>query len=134
MSLLKIIEFPSIIDERGSLVSIEETTSVPFNIKRVYYLFGTKESTTRGLHAHKVLKQVLLCVKGSCSVTLDDGKVRESLRLNSPNQGLLVGELTWREMSDFSKDCVLVVLASEFYDESDYIRDYDKFKRAANES
>lgn len=129
MSLIKLISLPSHGDERGSLISLESLASVPFEIKRVYYLFGTKRDVIRGFHAHKNLKQLAICVSGSCRFELDNGITRESVLLNSPDQGLLVEDMTWREMHDFSEDCVLLVLASELYDESDYIRDYNEFRR-----
>jgi dTDP-4-dehydrorhamnose 3,5-epimerase-like enzyme len=130
-SLIKWLEFPPLGDDRGSLVALEANETIPFDIKRVYYLFGTNQDVTRGLHAHLALKQVMLCVTGSCKVLLDDGVVRETIVLDSPTKGLLVEGLLWREMSQFSPDCVLLVIASEHYDESDYIRDYDQFRRVS---
>jgi len=130
-NLIKWLDFPPLGDNRGSLVALESNKTIPFDIKRVYYLFGTKQDVTRGLHAHLALKQVMLCVTGSCKVLLDDGVARETVTLDSPTKGLLVEGLLWREMSQFSPDCVLLVIASEHYDESDYIRDYDKFRRVA---
>ncbi|MDY3306090.1 MAG: FdtA/QdtA family cupin domain-containing protein [Psychrobacter sanguinis] len=127
MSLIKWIDFPALGDERGSLVALEAEKSVPFVIKRVYYIFGTKAGVSRGFHAHKKLQQVAICITGSCRMILDDGQQRSEVLLNSPNKGLVIGDLVWREMHDFSKDCVLLVLASEHYDESDYIRNYDDF-------
>ena len=129
--LIKWVEFPPLGDDRGSLVALEACKTVPFDIKRVYYLFATKKGVTRGLHAHLALKQVMLCVTGSCKILLDDGVVRESIVLDSPTKGLLVDSLVWREMSQFSPDCVLLVIASEHYDESDYIRNYEEFQRLA---
>ena len=129
--LIKWLEFPPLGDDRGSLVALEANVTIPFDIKRVYYLFGTKQDVTRGLHAHLALKQVMVCITGSCEILLDDGKNRESVWLDSPTKGLLVKGLVWREMSRFSSDCVLLVIASERYDESDYIRDYDAFKKIA---
>ena len=114
-------------DERGSLIAIEQGYNAPFEIKRVYYIFDTKEGVERGFHAHINLKQICIAVKGSCTFVLDDGKKREEIKLTNPNQGLFIEGLIWREMKNFTPDCVLVVLASEHYDESDYIRDYDKF-------
>ena len=119
-------------DERGLLVTLEGTKSVPFNIKRVYYIFGTKEGISRGFHAHLNLKQVAVCVKGSCQFVLDNGKQRQEVILDSPTKGLLIEDLTWREMFNFSPDCVLLVLASEYYDELDYIRNYDEFLEITN--
>lgn len=127
MSLLQFVNVPSLGDERGSLVAFETDRDVPFPINRVYYIFGTKEHVARGFHAHRKLKQVAVCVKGQCRMVLDDGQTREETLLNSPTKGLLIGDLVWREMHDFSHDCVLLVLASEHYDESDYIRDYEEF-------
>ena len=114
-------------DDRGSLVALEEGQNIPFEIKRVYYMFKTKEDVRRGLHAHRKLKQVAIAVRGSCRFVLDDGKERVEILLDNPAQGLLIESCMWREMYDFSEDCVLMVLADQLYDETDYIRDYDKF-------
>lgn len=127
MSLVKLIPFSSFGDCRGNLVALEENKNIPFHIKRVYYLFDTKNDVIRGLHAHKNLKQVAFAISGSCRFILDNGKEREEVILDSPKQGLLIESCIWREMHDFSDDCILVVLASEYYDESDYIRDYEEF-------
>jgi len=127
MSLIKVIDFKSLGDERGDLVSLEGNKEIPFDIKRVYYLFSTESQVSRGFHAHKDLQQVAICVKGSCTFILDDGNVREDVVLNSPLKGLYIDSMKWREMHDFSEDCVLMVLASSFYDEADYIRDYQEF-------
>ena len=129
MSLIKAIIFQPFGDERGSLVTLEGNKSVPFDIKRVYYIFGTKKGVSRGFHAHRNLKQVAVCVTGSCRFVLDNGKKREEVVLDKSTTGLLIEGLTWREMHDFSPDCVLMVLASEYYDQSDYIRDYEEFLR-----
>ena len=132
MSLTKIINFPTIGDERGSLVSMEGQDKIPFNIKRVYFIFDTEKNVSRGFHAHRDLQQVAVCVAGKCRMTLDDGKKREEVWLDSPNKGIYIDKYIWREMHDFSTDCVLLVLASEHYSESDYIRDYDQFLRIRN--
>lgn len=126
MSLIKLIDLPNLGDQRGGLVAIESNQSIPFEIKRLYYIFNTNHQP-RGFHAHINLKQIAVCVKGSCRFILDDGKNKEVIVLDSPTQGLYIESLTWREMHDFSEDCVLLVLASEHYDETDYIRDYDDF-------
>lgn len=123
----KLVDLKTLGDERGSLIAIEQGHNAPFEIKRVYYIFDTKEGVERGFHAHINLKQICIAVKGSCTFVLDDGHKREEIKLDNPNQGLFIEGLIWREMKDFSQDCVLVVLASEHYDESDYIRYYDKF-------
>ncbi|MCB5250053.1 MAG: FdtA/QdtA family cupin domain-containing protein [Candidatus Cloacimonetes bacterium] len=124
----KLIDFQILGDERGSLIAIEQGYDVPFDIKRVYYIFDTKDGVNRGFHAHINLKQICIAVKGSCIFVLDDGYKREEIKLANPNQGLLIEGLIWREMKDFSPNCILVVLASEHYSENDYIRDYNKFK------
>lgn len=124
---IKLIQLQKHGDERGSLIALEETTNIPFQIKRVYYIFQTKENVRRGFHAHKKLKQVAIAVKGSCRFLLDDGNERVEVLLDNPAQGLLIESVIWREMYDFSDDCVLMVLADDFYDESDYIRDYEIF-------
>ena len=132
MSLIKTVSFKPLGDERGSLVALEGNKSVPFDIKRVYCISGSKEGVSRGFHAHRNLKQVAVCVMGSCRFVLDNGKQREEVVLDKSTIGLLINDLTWREMYDFSPDCVLVVLANEHYDESDYIRDYQEFLKAVN--
>lgn len=129
---IKIIEFSIMGDERGSLIALEENCNVPFDVKRVYYIFDTKEGVRRGFHAHKNLKQLAVCISGSCTFLLDDGRVQKHIRLSSPTQGLLIEGLVWREMYDFSSDCVLMVLADAYYDENDYIRDYAMFMEAVN--
>ena len=127
MSLIKTISFKPLGDERGSLIALEGNKSVPFNIKRIYYIFGTKADVSRGFHAHRNLKQVAICVMGRCRFVLDDGKQREEIVLDNPSTGLLIEDLIWREMSEFSPDCVLVVLANKYYDANDYIRNYSDF-------
>ena len=127
---VKEIEFSQHGDERGQLIALEALSSnIPFEVKRVYYIFDTTPGTIRGNHAHKNLKQVLICVSGACTIVCEmpDGEVKE-LHLNWPNQGLLIEGLVWRQMKHFSKGAVLLVLASEHYDEADYIRDYGQFK------
>ena len=123
----QLLEFKTLGDNRGSLIAIEEGYNAPFEIKRVYYIFDTKKNVERGFHAHINLEQIAITVKGSCTFILDNGKKQEEIILDSPNQGLHIKGLIWREMKDFSEDCVLIVLANKHYDESDYIRDYDKF-------
>ena len=100
---------------------------IPFEIKRIYYIFGTPENVRRGFHAHKKLQQVLICVSGSCKIHLDNGNESAEVTLDSPDKGLYISSDIWREMYDFSKDAVLLCLASEHYDENDYIRNYNQF-------
>lgn len=114
-------------DKRGQLVALEAKQEIPFEIKRVYYIYDTLSDVRRGFHAHKELKQLLICVKGSCKILLDNGTEKEIVSLDKPYKGIFVQSNMWREMYDFSSDAVLLVLASELYDESDYIRDYDEF-------
>ena len=121
------IHFQKFSDARGALVALEQHRNIPFTIKRTYYIFDNLKDTRRGFHAHLELQQVAVCVKGSCSFLLDNGRSRCNVRLNSPTQGLYIGNAIWREMYDFSSDCVLLVLASELFEESDYIRSYDDF-------
>ena len=127
MSLIRTLNLNSIGDERGQLVSLESFKNIPFEIKRVYYIFSTQMNIRRGFHAHQKLEQVCVCVNGYCSILLDDSTKKEIIQLNSPNIGLFIGSMLWREIFDFSHDCVLMVLASDYYDESDYIRDYELF-------
>lgn len=119
--------FPSHGDERGQLVALEEYKDIPFEIKRVYYIYETAEGVIRGRHAHRSLKQILICIHGSCKILLDDGYEKKEILLNNPCEGLYVSNVMWREMFDFSPDAVLMVLASEIYNESDYIRNYEEF-------
>ena len=114
-------------DDRGSLIAIEELRDIPFAIRRVYYIFGTQPGVTRGRHTHHDLNQLAVAISGSCTMTLDDGRNRSDVRLDHPAKGLIIGPMVWREMMDFSPDCVLLVLADAPYDEADYIRDYDRF-------
>jgi dTDP-4-dehydrorhamnose 3,5-epimerase-like enzyme len=117
-------------DARGSLVAIEADREAPFPIARVYYLYGTTPGVTRGLHAHRKLRQFAVPVAGSCKMLLDDGNARMSVSLDDQACGLLLPPMVWHEMSDFSADCVLMVVADAPYDEADYIRDYGEFLAA----
>ncbi len=114
-------------DERGQLVALEERKDIPFEIKRIYYVYDTAWGVVRGHHAHKSLQQILICIHGSCKIRLDNGMEKKVVPLERPYEGLYVSNAMWREMYDFSPDAVLLVLASELYDEKDYIRDYDEF-------
>ena len=123
----QVVAFKTLGDERGSLIAIENGYNTPFDIKRVYYIFDTQLGVQRGFHAHIALKQIAIAVRGQCTFVLDNGVTRTEVTLDNPNQGLMIEGLIWREMKNFSEDCVLLVLASEHYDESDYIRNYDVF-------
>lgn len=120
-------------DERGQLISLEEGNDIPFSIKRVYFMYDTMPGVVRGKHAHKSLEQILVCIHGSCKVSLDNGKEKKEVSLERPYEGLYVSNDMWREMYDFSEGAVLMVFASELYDEADYIRDYNEFLKYIEE-
>ena len=128
--LIQLVQVPSWNDPRGNLFVFEKDLP-PFEIKRVYYLTNTVKNFARGFHAHRNLKQVAVAVSGKCRMVLDDGTQRQDVWLDSPSKALLIEAMTWREMHDFSPDCVLLVLANAEYDESDYIRDYETFLQEA---
>ena len=121
-------------DDRGQLVALETGKEIPFSVKRVYYMYDTGEGVRRGFHAHKRLEQILICIHGTCKIHLDNGKETAEVDLNTPYEGLYVANDMWREMYDFSSDAVLMVLASELYDESDYIRNYEEFLKYVEEN
>lgn len=128
------VEFSSLGDRRGSLVALEQKANIPFEIKRVYYIFANEEGISRGFHAHKSLKQVAVCVSGQCKMLLDNGVEKKEVLLDHPTKGVIIEGLIWREMHDFSSDCVLLVIASELFDENDYIRNYDEFLEIASQA
>ncbi|CAM3544468.1 WxcM-like domain-containing protein [Helicobacter ganmani] len=123
----KVLNLQVINDERGKLVSLESLKNLPFAIKRVYYMFDTLPDEPRGFHAHKELEQLVIAIDGECEFVLDDGKNKESVWLNRPDVGLYIGKNMWQEMRNFSYGCKLMILASDYYDESEYIRDYAEF-------
>jgi len=129
ISLCKIITFPVVADYRGNLTFIEENRHVPFEIGRVYYLYDVPTGATRGGHAHISLEQVIIALSGSFEVIVDDGNKRKTVFLNRPHYGLYIPPGIWRELVNFSSNSVALVLASMPYDEKDYIRDYETFKR-----
>ena len=131
---VKMIQFQPHGDERGMLIALEEKKNIPFEVKRVYFVYDTLAGVHRGKHAHRTLKQVLFSPCGACTILLDDGKETKEVRLDKAMEGLLVDACVWREMYDFTPDAVLMVLASDYYDENDYIRDYDEFLRYIEES
>ena len=114
-------------NEKGVLTFLEANRDIGFSIQRSYYIYNVAPGERRGFHAHKKLQQVLICIHGSCKVLLDDGKDSAIVELTDPAEGLFVGNAIWREMFDFSPGAVLLVLASEYYDEADYIRNYQDF-------
>lgn len=127
MSLIEWIELPDLGDHRGSLVVLESNKNLPFEVKRLYYIFDAKPDVPRGFHAHKELHQIAFCIKGKCKMLMDNGMERQEVWIDQSNKGLLIPPLIWHEMHDFSDDCIMLVLASDYYDESDYIRRYDEF-------
>lgn len=129
-----IIDFNSIGDEqRGYLVALEENNNIPFNIKRVYYTYGVPTDAQRGFHAHKETEQILICLSGSIKVKCFDGNKEEVYNLDNPSKGIYLGTMLWHEMFDYQDDTVIMVLASELYEESDYIRNYDDFLHICEE-
>jgi len=130
---VKLYPFPPHGDDRGQLVAIEAMKDLPFEIKRVYYIYDTLPGVRRGFHAHRNLQQILLCVNGSCKIHLDNGFDTAEVLLDKPNVGLYIANDMWREMYDFTPGAVLLVLASEYYDEADYIRNYDDFIKMVRE-
>ncbi|MWV61294.1 WxcM-like domain-containing protein [Helicobacter saguini] len=126
----KLMQMRVLGDSRGKIVSLEGNKNVPFEIKRVYYIFDTSPDEDRGKHAHRELEQIIIAIDGAVEFVLDDGKNREVVLLNRPDVGLYIGKNMWREMRNFSYGCKLVVLASDFYDEGEYIRDYAEFLKS----
>lgn len=117
-------------DERGSLVAIEPGDLLPFPVRRVYYIYGTKPGVSRGHHAHRELNQWAIAVSGSCTVLLDDGTRQKRVRLDRPDQALPLPPMVWHEMHEFSPDAVVMMVADDLYDEGDYIRSYADFRAA----
>lgn len=124
---LKIIDIPKIEDARGN-ISVIEHNVLPYDIKRVYYLYDVPSSASRGGHAHKNLQQCLIALSGSFDVVLNDGASQKTITLNKPNKGLLITNGIWRQLENFSSGSVCLVLASNVFEEADYIRDFDVFK------
>ena len=130
----KLIKFKDLGDERGNLVVIEgDGMDIPFDIKRVFYIYGSDSTVVRGQHANRYTEFLLVNVSGSSKVKVDNGFEQEIIELNQPGMGLYIPSMLWKDMYDFSADSVLLVMASRHYDETEYIRDYDEFIREANE-
>jgi len=130
----RIIELPKISDTRGSLSFIEENRHISFDIKRVYYLYDVPGGETRGGHAHKKLQQLIIAMSGSFDILLDDGREKTIITLNRSYRGIYLPQMIWRELENFSSGAVCMVLASEYYDEADYYRNYDDFLAAVREA
>ena len=127
---VRFIELPQVKDCRGDLTFIEGGKHLPFNIARVYYLYNVPVDAERGGHAHKKLEQVVFALSGSFRMKIDDGKTKSEYWLRDPRKGLYIKNMIWREMDSFSQGAVCMVLASHWYDEADYYRDYDDFVTA----
>lgn len=121
------IKFKKLSDSRGFLTPIEASKEIPFDIKRIYYIYNVDKNVTRGLHAHKSLHQVLICMHGTVKVKIKTPMEEKTIELSDPSEGLYIGPMVWREMFDFSNEAVLLVIASGYYDESDYIRNYNSY-------
>lgn len=130
----KILNFNAKSDDRGSLIALENLKEIPFEVKRIYYIYDTKPEFPRGAHAHRELEQVLIMMEGSCELVLNDGKNIKNIILNRPDMGIFIGKNMWREMKNFSYGAKLLVLASDFYNEKEYIRDYEEFLRNINDT
>ena len=131
----KVIDIKEFGDDRGHLASFESGSNCPFDVKRVFYIFDTQSDVSRGNHANKFSEFLLVSVSGSCKVKVDDGKGHTDIvTLDSPLKALYLGNMVWKEMYDFSENAVLMVLASTYYDNSEYIRNYDDFIKMVNKS
>ena len=125
------IDFKCFHDKYGHLVPVEENMDIPFPIKRIYYIYSVDKGMRRGFHSHIDLKQALICVHGSVKILIKTPFEQEDVLLDNPTKALYIGPMVWREMYDFSDDAVLLVIASEHYDISDYIRDYSQYEQLA---
>jgi dTDP-4-dehydrorhamnose 3,5-epimerase-like enzyme len=126
----KLIDLPRVHDPRGNLTFIEGGRHLPFEIKRVYYLYDVPGGSTRAGHGHKTLQQLVIAMSGSFDIELDDGRVKRRFHLNRSHYGLYIGPMIWRDIDNFSSGSVCMVLASDYYDESDYFREYEDFMKA----
>lgn len=126
--LIKTVTVPEIVDD-CFLYFAQNPNHIPFVVKRVYYIIRANPKLPRGLHAHRKTRQIIFCIQGSIKLTLDDGKIRKEIFLDKPNIGVLLDNMVWHEMIDFKKNTILLVLASEEFNEKDYIRNYEQFKK-----
>jgi len=135
MSILdcKIVQLPKIQDQRGNLTFIESDRHIPFDIKRVYYLYDVPGGSSRAAHGHKKLHQLMIAMSGSFDVTLDDGSEKKTFHLNRSYSGLYIPPMMWRDLDNFSSGAVCMVLASEYYNEQDYFREYSDFLQATKD-
>lgn len=131
-SKYKVLEFPELGDERGNLVVVEGGIQIPFDIKRIFYIYGSDSTVVRGQHANRETEFVLINVSGTSKVRVDDGKEERIIELNKPKMGLYLSKMLWKDMYEFSEDSVLIVLANTHYDGNEYIRDYDEYVKEMN--
>lgn len=129
MKKYKLLKFNQLGDERGHLVVVEGMKDIPFEIKRMFYIYGTRENVVRGEHANRKSEFVLINLSGNCKIRVDDGKNRDIITLNKPHEGIYLDKMVWKDMYEFSKDSVLLVLSNQLYDSKEYIRDYNEFKK-----
>ena len=125
-----IVELPKIKDPRGNLTIIESSKNIPFDIKRVFYIYDVPTGESRGAHAHKTLQQFIVCLSGSFDVKVDDGNQKKTIHLNRPWQGVYIPQMIWSAETNFDAGSVCLLVVSDFYDESDYYRNYDEFLKA----
>lgn len=131
---VKFLKLKTIVACDGNLIPIESGSDIPFNIKRVFYVYGVKNQNDRGKHSHYKTKQLLICLGGKIEVTCDDGKNKKKYVLSKPNEAVYIPEMIWDEQRYMSEDSVLLVLSNTHYDPNDYIEDYNKFKKLTNEN
>lgn len=129
MKKYKLLSFNQLGDERGHLVVVEGLKDIPFEIKRMFYIYGTKSNVIRGQHANRKSEFVLINLSGSCKIKVDDGKNKEVIILDKPHEGIYLEKMVWKDMFDFSEDSILLVLSNHSYDSEEYVRDYEKFKK-----
>lgn len=123
----KVIDFDIHPDERGNLTSVSDMKEIPFEIKRIYYTWDMPKDAIRGGHAHRDLEEVMICLHGSCDFVLDDGKEKITITLDRPNKGLYVSAHLWRHFTNFSSDCVVILIASDYFHPEDHVKDYNEF-------
>lgn len=133
MKKYKLLNFPQLGDERGHLVVVEGNKDIPFDIKRIFYIYGSDKDVVRGQHANKLSEFVLINISGRCNVFVDDGENQETVILDKPYQGIYLNKMVWKNMLNFSKDTILLVLSNEYYNSEEYIRDYEEFKKIIRE-
>ena len=133
LEFCRIIQLPKINDQRGNLTFVEENKHIPFDVKRVFYIYDIPTAQNRGAHAHRRLHQFLICLSGSLDVNLDDGYNKKTIHLNRPWEGLYIPPMVWGSETNFDAGTIYLILASDFYDESDYYRDYNEFIKEASE-